>query len=118
MDRRRRVIIATSWGFVAGVLCYVLGRYWLGIDISLTYLLLLLSHRMLLGFVIGISALRWHWALHGIVLGLIVGIPDYHFRYMILGNLNSGIYFLFGPIWGLMIEFFTSVVFKARQGQT
>lgn len=68
-----------------------------------------------MGFVIGISALRWHWALHGLRLGSIVGIPDYHFAYMIQGSLNSGLYFLAGPVWGIMIEFFTSVVFNARQ---
>jgi hypothetical protein len=117
MDRRRRIAIATGWGFVAGILCYLLGRFWLGIDITMSWFLVLLSHRMLLGFVIGISALRWHWALHGILLGLIVGIPDYHFRSMVLGDINSGLYFLAGPVWGLMIEFFTSVVFKARQVQ-
>ncbi len=66
---------------------------------------------------VGEGPRRWHWAVHGIVLGLIAGIPDFHFRYMILGDLNSGIYLLFGPIWGLKIDLFTSVVFKARQVQ-
>jgi hypothetical protein len=75
---------------------------------------MLLSHRMLLGFVIGISSLRWHWALHGILLGLIIGIPDVHFFNMLRGELSNGLYFLFGAVWGLMIEFFTSVVFKAK----
>ncbi|MGD2121877.1 MAG: hypothetical protein PVJ76_09030 [Gemmatimonadota bacterium] len=117
MDRRRRIIIATVWGFVAGILCYLGGRYWFGLDISPPNILLILSHRTLLGFVIGISALRWPWALHGIVLGLIVGIPDIHFRSMIQGNLIGGAYFLMGPVYGLMIEFFTTVVFKARQVQ-
>jgi hypothetical protein len=115
MDRRKRIVVASAMGLGAGVVCYVLGRYWLGIDIDFAAAVMLLSHRMLLGFVIGISALRWHWALHGLLLGLIVGIPDYHFAYMIQGSLNSGLYFFAGPIWGLMIEFFASVVFNARQ---
>ena len=54
--------------------------------------------------------------MHGILIGLIVGIPDIHFFYMIRGGIinNSGIYFIFGAIWGFLIEFFTSVVFKEK----
>jgi hypothetical protein len=85
-----------------------------GIGISLGGFLMLLSHRTLPGFVIGISSLRWHWTLYGILLGLIVGIPDVHFFNMVRGELSNGLCFLFGAVRGLMIEFFTSVVFKAK----
>ena len=114
MASRKRISIATLFGFLSGIFCYLLGRYWLGIDISLSSFFMLLAHRTMLGFVLGISALKWNWALHGILIGLIVGIPDIHFFYMIRGGINSGVYFLFGAIWGLMIEFFTSIVFKAK----
>ena len=114
MASRKRISIATLLGFLSGVICYLIGRYWLGIDISLSSFFMLLAHRTLLGFVLGISALRWHWAVHGILIGLIVGIPDYHFVYMIGGSLNSGLYFFAGALWGLVIEFFTSIVFKAK----
>lgn len=113
MASYKRITIATLFGFVSGILCYLGGRM-VGIDIGLASFMMLLSHRMLLGFVIGISSLRWHWALHGILLGLIIGIPDVHFFNMLRGELNNGLYFLFGAVWGLMIEFFTSVVFKAK----
>jgi hypothetical protein len=113
MASHKRIAIATLFGVVSGILCYLGGRG-LGIDISLASFLMLLSHRTLLGFVIGISSLRWHWALHGILLGLIVGIPDIHFFNMVRGELSNGLYFLFGGVWGLLIEFFTSVAFKAR----
>jgi len=113
MVSHKRIALATLFGFLSGILCYLGGRT-VGIDISLGGFLMLLSHRTLLGFVIGISSLRWHWALHGIVLGLIVGIPDVHFFNMVRGELSNGLYFLFGAVWGLLIELFTSVVFKAK----
>jgi hypothetical protein len=75
---------------------------------------MILFHRTLLDFVIGISSLSWHRSLHGILLGLIIGIPNPHFFKMLNGDLNCGIYFLFGAVWGILIEFFISVVFKAK----
>ena len=114
MARTKRIFVATIFGFIAGVLCFLLGKHWLKIDIGTTSFFVILLHRALLGFVIGISALRIHWVLHGILLGLIVGIPDYHFIYMIQGDLNCGLYFIAGAIWGCFIEFFTSIVFKVK----
>jgi hypothetical protein len=114
MTSRKRISIATLFGFLSGIFCYLIGRYWLGIDISLSSFFMVLAHRTLLGFVLGISSLKWHWVLHGILIGLIVGIPEYHFVYMIRGDINSSLYFFAGAIWGLMIEFFTSIVFKAK----
>ena len=111
---QKRIIIATLFGFLSGIFCYILGRYAAGFDINLSNFSMLLAHRTLLGFVLGISVLKWHWVLHGIFIGLIVGIPDFHLFNMISGDFNSGIYFFFGAIWGLMIEFFTTIVFKAK----
>jgi hypothetical protein len=118
MVSKKRIFIATIFGFIAGVFCFLLGKYWLKINIDPTSFLVILLHRALLGFVIGISALRIHWVLHGILLGLIVGIPDYHFIYMIQGDWNCGLYFIAGAIWGCFIEFFTSIVFKAKAVRT
>lgn len=117
MVSHKRIAIATLFGFLSGILCYLGGRT-VGINISLGGFMMLLCHRTLLGFVIGISSLRWHWALHGILLGLIVGIPDVHFFNMVRGELSNGLYFLFGGVWGLLIELFTSVVFKAKAVQS
>lgn len=108
--RSKRIVIATIFGFITGFLCYLGGRYGLNIEVSPMHLLMILLHRGLLGFVIGISALRMHWALHGILLGLIVGLP-------FSPGFFSGeglIYFVMGLVWGFVIELFTSVVFKAK----
>jgi len=111
---KKRIIIATLFGFLSGIFCYLLGRYAAGFEINLSNFFMLLTHRTLLGFVLGISVLKWHWVWHAIIIGLIVGIPDYHFFNMISGHFASGIYFFFGAVWGLMIEFFTTIVFKAK----
>jgi len=107
----KRVIIATIFGFITGFLCYLGGKYLLKVEMSTSHLFMILLHRGLLGFVIGISALRIHWALHGILLGLIVGLPS-------LPGIISGeggiAYFVMGLVWGLIIELFTSIVFKAK----
>jgi hypothetical protein len=110
----KRVAISTLFGFIAGILCILLGRFWLKLDITLSSSLMVLFHRALIGFVIGISALRIHWLWHGLLIGLIVGIPAVDLPAIIKGDVNSGLYLLFSPIWGVFIELFTSVVFKAK----
>ncbi|KPJ67014.1 hypothetical protein AMJ44_07510 [candidate division WOR-1 bacterium DG_54_3] len=107
----KRVIIATIFGFITGFLCYFGGRYGLKVEMSTVHLFMILLHRGLLGFVIGISALRVPWALHGILLGLIIGLPSV--PGIILGE-GSLAYFVAGAVWGFIIELFTSVVFKAK----
>jgi hypothetical protein len=50
MASRKRISIATSLGLLSGIICYVLGRYWLGIDIIMAGFFTILAHRTLLGF--------------------------------------------------------------------
>ncbi len=65
-----------------------------------------------MGFAIGISGLRFHWAWHGVVMGLAVGSIFSYFLYM--HGMKMAPYTMIGnAIFGLMIEFFTTVVFKA-----
>ncbi|NIM89852.1 MAG: hypothetical protein GTO17_02775 [Candidatus Aminicenantes bacterium] len=78
---------------------------------SSAQVLTILLHRGLLGFVIGISVLRIHWAWHGIWLGLIIGVPS--IPGIILGEGRLA-YFVMGPVWGFIIELFTSIVFRAK----
>ena len=111
----KRLLIATAFGVVAGLLCVAIGTILAG-QITPRYFAWALLNRTLLGFVIGISGLRMHWAWHGSVLGVIVGSL---FAY--------SLYLLASPAWmvpavmagsavfGLMIEFFTTVVFRQPQ---
>jgi hypothetical protein len=110
MMNSRRVIIATLLGLAAGILCYLGGKF-LGKEFNTVTILMILLHRTVLGFVVGISALRIHWALHGTLLGLVIGLPVYPLAYVEGGAIA---YSLMSVVWGFFIELFTSVIFKAK----
>lgn len=68
----------------------------------------------MIGFVIGISALRLTWVQHGAFIGLIIGFsfPVYD---LITGQglLISFAAFVMSIVFGILIEFVTTFVFKA-----
>ncbi len=111
----KRVLIATACGVVAGLLCVSIGVA-LGLNPTLQSLGWAVLNRTLLGFVIGISALRLHWAWHGCLMGLLVGSLFSYSAWMfegpvwLVGGLLAG-----SIIFGLLIELFTTVVFKQPQ---
>jgi hypothetical protein len=108
----RRLFWATLMGIAAGVLCVILSDG--STDSHPTWMVIaIIFNRGLIGFLIGISILRWGWAVHGIFWGLLISlmiaIPAW-------GGGNGQGFFLFmiaGAIWGFLIELFTSRVFKA-----
>lgn len=113
MVELRRIIIASSFGFIAGIICF-LGTFLLNIKVDFLRFLFIIVNRALIGFVIGISGLKFKWSIHGLILGLIIGLPFFLFD-IIMGvelYVIIGLPFL-NALFGLMIEFFTSVVFKA-----
>ena len=110
----KRVFIATVCGFVFGLFCMFLASSSPAgtTPITITTRWLIILSRTMLGFTIGISALRLNWWLHGIVLGIICSIP------MAIPVLhNSGIAagtVVLGAIYGVLTELITSKVFKAK----
>jgi len=108
-----RILIAIIFGLVAGGLCASGAFYGHMLTFSVVTLAWILLNRAVMGFAIGASGLRLHWAWNGIVMGLIVGSIFSGFLYMTLG---AGplplINFFVNGLFGLMIEFFTTVVFK------
>lgn len=114
MIKTRRVILATILGLAAGFFC-ILGGMFLGREFNTATLFMILFHRTLIGFVIGISALRMQWALHGILVGFIVGLPYYPLAFVEGGGLA---YSIMSPIWGFVIELFTSVIFKETMARS
>jgi hypothetical protein len=114
---RNRVIVATLAGVFAGLSCWLGGQYVFGYVHSPLQVANTLGQRTLIGFVIGISALRMNWQLHGLTLGLIVGAP------FALGHLMSftdtwldtavGIMlFPLGAFYGWAIELITTKIFR------
>jgi len=110
----KRIIIATLFGLIAGVICATAGYYAGFVKLTAINVVWVLLNRGVMGFAIGTSGLKLHWAWNGIVMGLVVGSIFSYFLFMNLGpgplpllNLLVG-----NSIFGLMIEFFTTVVFK------
>lgn len=111
----KRILIATLFGVVAGAICATLSFY--GHIGKLTALSLgwIFLNRTVMGFVIGASGLKLHWAWNGIVMGLIVGSIFSYAFFMRTGSVQMLLLTPIGNmVFGLMIEFFTSFVFKQR----
>jgi len=82
-------------------------------DISDIALISSIGNRILIGFVIGISAWRIHYLLHGALMGLIVTLS---ISIGILLDIFAGflMFTVAGLIYGFLIEFFATKVFKAK----
>ena len=69
----KRMMLATLFGLIFGFVCWGLAAskgpiHWaLAVSIVIS--------RALMGFAIGISALKWSWWLHGVVLGVLFSLP-------------------------------------------
>lgn len=114
----KRVFWSTILGIIAGILCYLLGRG--SVDPYPTWMVITtVLNRTLIGFCIGTSGLRWHWAGHGIFWGLLISlliaIPALGKNPATGESSPQGFALLLiaGVIWGFFIELFTSKVFKA-----
>lgn len=108
----KRVFIATLFGIACGLICLFLASSDPAQPINCGLKLTIIISRTLLGFTIGISALRLAWWLHGIVLGYLVSIP---MALAIIYDWKIAVATLvMGIIYGLIIELFTSVIFKAK----
>jgi hypothetical protein len=109
----KRITIAILFGLVAGAIC-ASGAFYGGIlKFSVVTLVWILLNRAVMGFAIGVSGLKLRWAWNGIFLGLAVGSIFSYFLFMTNGaGPLPVINFLVNGLFGLMIEFFTTVVFK------
>ena len=108
----KRILIATLFGLVAGVLCVTATFAGHLLKLTAVTLVWILLNRTVMGFAIGASALKLHWAWNGIVMGLVVGEIFSYFLFMNLGVKWLLLAPIGNAIFGLMIEFFTTVVFK------
>lgn len=116
----KRLLIATILGLLFGLVCLGLASsgkeeipQFLGISIVLG--------RMLIGFGIGISKFEMkHWSINGLLMGFVFSLPaafgtmlapenpDFTREAIFLSTLVMGI------IYGLLIEFITTVILKAK----
>ncbi|MCK9157799.1 MAG: hypothetical protein M0P53_03145 [Candidatus Cloacimonas sp.] len=118
----KRVLIATLSGILFGIVALLIANSAYPDPLSRKMIATIFTSRVLIGFVIGISACKIIWPLHGILMGIIVSIP-FSFGAMayqtpVLGKWH--IFFLtlvLGAVYGLLIELITSVIFKAKHTQ-
>ncbi len=71
-----------------------------------------LLNRTVMGAAIGISGLKVHWAWNGIVIGLVTGSVFSYYLFMNVAGPLPAINAMVNGVFGLLIEFFTTVVFK------
>jgi hypothetical protein len=121
MKNVNRLIFATLLGALFGFACYGLasrGQELLPWPIALQ----IISSRTLIGFAIGLCCFKLgNWTLRGLILGLIFSLPlafsgmmapvspDFSKAGMFIATLGLGAFY------GLLIEIFTMVIFKAKQ---
>jgi hypothetical protein len=111
----KRIMIATLFGLVVGGLCATVAFSGSFLKFTAVNLVWILLNRAVMGFAIGTSGLKLHWAWNGIVMGLVVGSIFSYFLFMNLGlGTLPPVNALANGVYGLMIEFFTSVVFKQQ----
>ncbi|MCD4693102.1 MAG: hypothetical protein K8R79_09320 [Calditrichales bacterium] len=110
----KRVLIATICGFIFGIVCMLLASSNPDAteQLSTSLKLTIVFGRTLMGFTIGVSALRLSWWLHGIVIGIVTSIP---MALPIMDRVDIMIgTFVMGIIYGVLTELITSIVFKAK----
>ena len=107
----KRVVIATICGLVFGFVCLFLASSNPEPLPNMVKWSIIVG-RTMLGFTIGISAIRLNWWLHGIVLGIIVSIP---MAIPVLDRMEIAIgTVVMGIIYGFLTELITTILFKAK----
>jgi hypothetical protein len=117
----KRVVIATLSGVLFGFVCVGLASSGPGV-LPWPVIVQIIVSRTLIGFAIGISSLAMgHWAIHGLVMGLLFSLPLAFSGLMAPDNpefTKTAMWVMtvvLGMIYGLLIELITSVFFRARQ---
>lgn len=117
----KRVIVATLAGVIFSLVCVGLASSGQG-ELPLPVILQIVASRTLIGFAIGISSLSLgHWVVHGVVLGMLFSLPLAFSGLMAPDNpefSKTAMWIwtvVLGMVYGFLIEFITSVLFKARQ---
>ena len=119
--KEKRLIIASLLGLAFGFVCYGFASSGQN-EIPTLLAINIILGRTLIGFGIGISRFTMrHWALHGIVMGLVFSLPAGFGAMLGPENPEFSHTMMFtstivmGMIYGFLIELITSVLFKTKQ---
>ncbi len=112
--QNKRLLICTTGGLVAGIICLI-GGFLSGNIAELNFFAIAgtFFNRIMLGFIIGISSLRINYLIHGMLIGFLVSLIN---SISFLENSTMGFLFftVAGIIYGLLIELFATKIFKAK----
>lgn len=119
MKKGKRIIIATLAGLLFGFVCLAFASSGAA-ELPYAVKQQILFNRALIGFAIGISSLKFHWTLHGLLLGMLFSFPLAFSGLMAPENPEFSSIMMFistiimGMIYGFLIELITSLLFKAK----
>jgi hypothetical protein len=111
----KRVSVAAFLGVLCGVICMALASY--NAPLPWPIKMQIITNRALMGVAIGVSALKMKWWVHGLLMGLLFSLPLGFSSMMAMGltpTLLFTVTVILGMVYGLIIELFTTVVFKAE----
>ena len=115
---RKRLLACVLGGVLSAILCLVGKQIFYGFpEITWGVLAVTVANRLLLGFVIGISCWRINYLLHGAILGLIVSL-SVSIGFFPTNSLSFCLYTPAGIVYGILIEWLSSDVFKAPMRAT
>ena len=110
----KRVLIATLCGILFGLICmsFAVSNPNSSEPVTAIVIWSIIISRTLMGFTIGISALRMRWPVHGLFIGFIASIP------MAIATIDRPAIaagsIVMGMIYGLLTELITTKLFKAK----
>jgi|GEM_PF-263868 len=113
----KRLVISVILGMIAGLACAYLSKPSLTASMAAamvpSVMCSIALNRTFIGFMIGISAWRMHWVLHGIAIGFFGSLPIAAPWIGQSGLAGFFIMMVAGMVWGFLIELLTTIVFKA-----
>lgn len=110
----KRVLVATLCGLFFGLVCMGLASSNPDAtqSLAMTVKLNIVLSRTLMGFMIGISALKITWWLHGILMGFISSIP---MAIAVMDQMEIMIgTVVMGMIYGFLTELITTILLKSK----
>ena len=115
MFYQKRFNAAIFMGLIAGVLCFITGKYVLGLPLTMVNFWFILLNRTMIGFAVGISCIKsLSWPKHGALMGFVVG-TIFAYADAMLGFSWWVIVaiLMVNPFFGWLIEFGTTKLFEA-----
>ena len=109
----KRLWVCVLGGMISAVICLVGRQILFGFPkVTWENIAATVANRLLLGFAIGISCWRINYLLHGAVLGLIFSL-SVSIGFLSINILAFFLYTTAGILYGLVIEWLSTDVFKA-----